>query len=76
MDVKINDMCTVNLTTSAQAVQVRQDATECKPGSFWMRPGHLRSQKGSESSPAWADAHDHGGVAIAGVNARENYSPL
>ena len=36
----------------------------------------LRGQKGSECVPARADAHDHGGITVAGVNTCQHYTPL
>lgn len=36
----------------------------------------LRGQEGSECVPAWADAHYHGGVTVAGVNTCQHNSPL
>lgn len=36
----------------------------------------LGGQKSSECVPARADAHDHGGVTVAGVNTCQHYSPL
>lgn len=41
-----------------------------------MSLAQLRGQKGSECVPARADAHDHGGVTVAGVNTCQHYSPL